>query len=98
MLDLLSLKDLASRGDDKNVKFLRLYVVVVASIFIHYLALHNIFFNQWRSKPARHSNTCTMKKVTLKELQKDNKLTILKKEEAKVVKGGFIVVDDLIGF
>ena len=38
-----------------------------------------------------------MKKVTLKELQKDNKLTNLKKEEAKAVKGGFIVIDDLNG-
>jgi hypothetical protein len=39
-----------------------------------------------------------MKKVTIKALQQATKVTVLKKEETKVVKGGFIVVDDINGF
>jgi hypothetical protein len=39
-----------------------------------------------------------MKKVSIKTLQQAAKITVLKKDEAKKVKGGFIVVDDFAGF
>ena len=38
-----------------------------------------------------------MKKVTIKEVQQNNKIVVLKKEATKEVKGGFIVVDDIAG-